>query len=357
VSALPTVSIVFLVYNRREELRESLHHMTRDSDYPAELVDITVVDNASQDGSSEMVREEFPEVRLITRAVNCGISGWNDGFAVATGDYVLALDDDCYLPPDGLRRAVAAAAEHEADLVSFGVISSVDPKLRFDRRYRTGLLTFWGCAVLVRRAVLEDVGYFDPEIFVWAHEVEFMLRFYDAGYRHVHVPEILAVHMKAPGPKWAQVVGSESYRINFRHLAYVAAKHLRARQAVGAFVALLFTHLRDGLRGDTNAVRAIPTSTRGFLHGLRHRSPVRNAEISRIYRLNFLSWASPWWFSRPPLLWLASLPGALVRRATGRRRPAGHRGRQREYFARAARYYPTTTATLQLGDRPSVHAA
>src|SRR4051794_9922894 len=106
---LPTVTVVFLVYNRREELHESLQQMTKKSDYPAELVDVIVVDNASDDGSSAMVEAEFPEVRLIRREVNAGISGWNDGFRVASGEYVLALDDDCYLPGDGLRRAVEQA--------------------------------------------------------------------------------------------------------------------------------------------------------------------------------------------------------------------------------------------------------
>ena len=56
MSELPTVTIVFLVYNRRDELRTSLKQMTGESDYPRELVDIIVVDNASEDGAAEMVR-------------------------------------------------------------------------------------------------------------------------------------------------------------------------------------------------------------------------------------------------------------------------------------------------------------
>src|SRR5215212_701428 len=115
----PTVTIVFLVYNRREELRRSLREMTERADYPGDRLDVIVVDNASEDGSAEMVRSEFPDVRLVRRERNVGVSGWNDGFAAARGDWVLALDDDCYLPPDGLGRALAAASEHRADLVSF----------------------------------------------------------------------------------------------------------------------------------------------------------------------------------------------------------------------------------------------
>src|SRR3990170_2354193 len=133
--SLPTVTIVFLVHNRRDQLRTSLIAMTKGSDYPAELTDVIVVDNASDDGSAAMVEREFPSVRVIRRESNCGVSGWNDGFKVARGDWVLALDDDCHLPPDGLRRAIGAAGEHAADLVSFKVISTEDPGVVFTDNY------------------------------------------------------------------------------------------------------------------------------------------------------------------------------------------------------------------------------
>src|SRR2546430_4669110 len=101
----PSVSMVLLVYNRRDELRTTLRKMLSECDYDPELVDVIVVDNASDDGSAEMVEREFPQVTLIKRDVNSGVSGFNDGFAVARGEWVLALDDECYLPGDGLRRA------------------------------------------------------------------------------------------------------------------------------------------------------------------------------------------------------------------------------------------------------------
>src|SRR4051794_2666115 len=250
----PTVTIVFLVYNRCEELRISLERMLGDSDYARDRVDVIVVDNASDDGASEMVRAEFPDVQLIRREVNSGVSGWNDGFAVARGDYVLALDDDCYLPRDGLRRAIEAARRHDADLVSFAVVSEFDPGHRFDASYRTGLLTFWGCAVLMRRTVLEAVGGFDPEIFIWAHELEFMLRAFDRGFRHLHMPEIVAVHIKKISPDRPAWVGSHAYLVNSRHWAYIAAKLLRPRDAFEAVLALASANIRDTLREDRSAL-------------------------------------------------------------------------------------------------------
>lgn len=343
--ALPTVTIVFLVFNRREELRESLRRMAG-SDYPGEMVDVIVVDNASTDGAGDMVAADFPEVRLIRRDVNCGVSGWNDGFAVAQGDFVLALDDDCYLPPDGLRRAVEEAQARAADLVSFAVISSFDPSHRFDLAYRTGMLTFWGCAVLMRREVLERLRGYDPEIFVWANEVEFMLRFYEAGFRHLHLPEVVAIHMKKLGTPWMRHVGTPAYRMNTRNLGYVAGRHLRAPQAAMALTAMVASELKDAVRGDSGAVKAIGPTVGGFTHGLRRRGPRVKPEISRAYRQHFLSYASPWWLSRPPALLVAQVPGALVRRARGRRRPAKHPGRMPEYYGRGARFFPEAAATL-----------
>jgi GT2 family glycosyltransferase len=326
----PTVTVVVLVYNRKEELRETLQRM-QSCDYNSELLDIVVVDNASSDGSSTMVTEEFPEVRVIRREENAGTSGWNDGFAIAKSDWVLALDDDCYLDGDGLKRAIAAAEEREADLVSFEIGSSFDPDFKFNDVYATGLLSFWGCAVLMRREVIERLGGFDPEIFVWAHELEFMLRFYDAGFRHLHLPEVRAIHMKDVSGRWIDYYSDYSYLVNARHFTYVAAKHLRARDAFEALIARLATHVREGMRIDRFALKAIGPSLRGFAHGWRHRSPVRNKEISRIYRRNFETFASPWWMARPV--------SEIARRHPGP-------GRRERYFTERRQYYPDTAATL-----------
>jgi hypothetical protein len=56
------------------------------------------------------------------------------GSRAARGDYVLALDDHCYLPPDGLTQAIAAAKESDADLVSFAITRPDDPDYGLDAR-------------------------------------------------------------------------------------------------------------------------------------------------------------------------------------------------------------------------------
>jgi GT2 family glycosyltransferase len=343
-----TVSIVFLVFNRRDQLRMSLRQMLRSSDYPAELVDVIVVDNASSDGSGAMVREEFPEVRVVDRDVNCGVSGWNDGLAVATGDFVLALDDDCYLPPDGLRLAVEAAERHGADLVSFSVSSGDDQAYRFSDEYRTGLLTFWGCAVLMRRRVVEELRGYDPEIFVWANELEFMIRFFDRGFRHLHLPSVVAVHLKEPLAE-ALKDHLRSYRINARHFSYIIAKLLHPREAAGAFVAILANVVRDAVRVDRIAIRALPDAFAGFAHGLRHRRPVQHREVSQLYRRHFHNFASPWEMTSSPADFALAVRVALAKRVVPGYEDPRAEDRRDVYFDERARFYPTSAETLQVG--------
>ena len=115
--------------------------------------------------------------------------------------------------------------------------------------------------------------------------------------------------------------------MNSKNIAYTAGKHLRAREALGAIVAVLATHLRDGLRGNAVAPRR-RSRRRSAASCAACASATRSSkEISRVYRRHFLSFASPWWVSRPVHEFLLGLPGALVRRVLGRRRPAEHPGR------------------------------
>jgi len=337
----PAVTVVFLAFNRRDELRANLTRTIEDLDYEPDRLDVVVVDNASEDGTAEMLATEFPDVRVVRRSRNSGVSGWNDGFAIATGDFVLALDDDCHLPPHGLRIAVEEACRSQADLVSFAVRSSEESH-RFDlHEYITGMLAFWGCAVLIRGEVLERTGGYDPEIFVWGNEVEFMIRFFDGGYRHLHLPEVVAVHAKRSGrwPGPPAPFPEASYRANKRNFAYTAARHLRPRDAVGTLVALLVDSVVDGHRLDRVAYRGIPDAIRGFRHGLKHRQPVQ-AHVSRAYRHNFESFASPWWLSRPL--------SVMIRDTVARRGISPDR--RLEWRARRPRFYPGGRGVLDLRD-------
>jgi hypothetical protein len=107
--------------------------------------------------------------------------------------------------------------------------------------------------------------------------------------------------------------------------------------------------VRDGLRIDRATLRALGPLVRGFANGLRHRAPVANGDVSRAYRRNFHSFASPGWVSRGVPELLRAAPASIAARALRRPRPARkHLDRREQYWEERARYYPTASATLEM---------
>jgi GT2 family glycosyltransferase len=337
VDELPRVSVVFLAYNRKEQLRESLRRMGEESGYPPDRLELIVVDNASSDGTVEMIRSAYPAVTVVETGANLGAPGWNAGFRIACGDYVLILDDDAYLRRGALEKAVRAAREQDAGLVSFTVVSSYDESYSFTDEYRTGLLSYWGCAALVSRAALKELGGYDPNIFIWANELEFTMRLLDKGFAHLYMPDVVAVHMKEPED---MVRTPRKVRYNCRHWAYAAGKLMRPYDAVLTVASLaLWTIVEAVARGRTSLKGFLPVFA-GFATGLRNRDPVR-PEVSRTYRRNFHSFGWPWRSLRSPAeRWRAwrGVESVDVQRAR----------LWAAYFDERPRFYPEGRASLRL---------
>jgi GT2 family glycosyltransferase len=327
MAELPLVTVAILAFNRRDALAANLATVYGSLDYPTERLEVVVVDNASTDGTAEMVREHYPEARLIVSPENTGIAGWNLAFEAGRGDWFLVLDDDCYLDGDGLRRAVAAAAEAGADLVSF-TVDSPEPGQVFTDHYETGLLLFWGCSVLISREAIDRIGGFDERLFIWAHEVEWTMRFYDAGLRHLHLPEIRSLHMKALPP-----VSEFQNTRNIRNIAYVAVKLMRPWDAGVSVFNLVVRSLIDGIRYRGLGPPALAGIVDGVRAGWAARQPVRPV-VSRLYRRNcleFSSYVRPW--PRLRHILLRFRPGTTFWHHYWRSRP---------------RLYPRATAALRV---------
>jgi GT2 family glycosyltransferase len=337
--ALPRVTLAILAYNRRDALRDTLHRMLEELDYPADRLEPIVVDNASTDGTVEMLAAEFPQARVMRSERNLGAPAWNRAFAAATGDWVLILDDDCHLEPPDLARAVAAAEANDADLVSFRVRSGVEPGYRFDEAYATGLLSYWGCAALLSRRAVEVVGGYDPNIFIWGNELELTMRLLDAGLRHLLLPDVVAVHMKAPPPRGPY--DDPKYRMYHRHIAYVAARLLRRRDLVPVVANRVVRVVLDVFAIDRRVIVAGPVSiAAGVSAGLRARRPVR-PEVSALYHKSFPDFTSP----------LLTLRGPRDRLRARRHPEQAQRDRlahQARFFARRRRYFPDDPAVIQV---------
>jgi GT2 family glycosyltransferase len=333
---LPRVSVVFLAYNRRDKLLQALDHMLSHCGYPESRLEVLVVDNASDDGTADAVSDAFPTVRLVRNERNVGAPGWNSGFAVAQGDYVLILDDDAYLRPGDLERAVRAAEAERADLVSFSVVSSFEDPRRFNDDFPTGLLSYWGCAALISRRALRVLGGYDSYIFIWANEVELTMRLLDRGFRHLHLPNIYAVHMKKRSDDWNR----RAYLVNARHHAYVASKLMRPADALAVGFNIMQQAAVDAILKDRFVIVAVKEVLIGGFMGLRQRAPVRRT-VSSTYRGNFHAFAGPWPFTR-------SLRERLASRQNEAMVATQRRNRFARYYGERARFYPTGPASLQL---------
>jgi len=96
------VSVVIVSFNTRDLLRECLNTLATEAG--GVRYEVIVVDNASRDGSADMVAAEFPAARLIRSDVNLGFAAANNrGFAIAQGRYVVLLNSDAF-PPAGVAQ-------------------------------------------------------------------------------------------------------------------------------------------------------------------------------------------------------------------------------------------------------------
>ena len=189
----PPVTINILSWNRVDELRITLQKLRR-VDYPKDLLEIIVVDNASTDGSAEMVEHEFPHVRVLRMPKNVGIAGWNWGFANAHGKYVLVLDDDAHPERDAIRRMVTHfESDSQLGVIAFKIFEGED-KACVTSSWPEKVPTFWGCTAGLRTSMLNDTGYYDDQIFIYGFEVEFVMKALNAGYETKYLDDCVGYH-------------------------------------------------------------------------------------------------------------------------------------------------------------------
>jgi GT2 family glycosyltransferase len=213
------LSIVIVNWNTRELLRDCLRSVFQGlSPLKAEVL---VVDNASDDGSSIMMKREFPEVRLIQNDRNLGFAAGNNvALRKAKGRHVMLLNTDTLIHGDVLPQAVAWLDAHPGVgvlgprvLNSDGSVQpscSAFPSLGFLAMQTLGLtriasldayrMTGWdrmserrvdvisGAAMFVRRAAMEEVGLLDEAFFFYGEETDWCHRFRLAGWDLVFSP-------------------------------------------------------------------------------------------------------------------------------------------------------------------------
>jgi N-acetylglucosaminyl-diphospho-decaprenol L-rhamnosyltransferase len=250
---MPDAGVVVVTYNALPWIEQSIESVQDE--------EVVVVDNGSTDGTVEVVRERFPQARLIERE-NLGLaSGWNAGMAVVGGRYLLLLNADAWLTAGALARLVEFAdTRPEAAVVGprllntdgtlqrsvrgFPTLWRLATEYLFLRKLAPGsqlLNAFYaggfdhdevrevevvmGACMLVRREAVEQVGPLDDAFFLFSEETDWCYRFEQAGWKVLFFPGAECMHVGGASH------GGLMFRENVRgHLRFLA-KHRGVRYA------------------------------------------------------------------------------------------------------------------------------
>ncbi|MCB9353327.1 MAG: glycosyltransferase [Lewinellaceae bacterium] len=323
------LSVIIVNYNVRYFLEQALLSVRRamhgiDGD-------VWVVDNNSVDDSVRMVREKFPEVRLIVNRDNPGFAiANNQAIRESKGEYVLLLNPDTLVEEDTFRKCLAFMDEHPgagalgvklidgsgkylpeskrgfptpwvAFCKTFG-LSAIFPKSKVFNRYYLGFLdesethridVLVGAFMFIRRKALDKAGLLDEAFFMYGEDIDLSYRIVKAGYHNYYFPETKIIHYKGESTK----KGSLNYvRTFYQAMIIFTRKHFSGRRA-SLFVLMLQAAI--WLRAGITLLRNI---------WLKLRQPLLDAVaiyIGLVFLKNF--WANyyykdPTWF-KTNVLW------------------------------------------------------
>lgn len=215
----PYIITIILNTNRRDDTLACLDSLTQSTYQNHKVI---VLDNASTDGSVEAIRDKFPAVEIIALKDNKGYAGNNNvGIAAALeqqADWVFVLNEDTILDPACLSHLIEVGeSDPKIGIVGPLVYHHNEPNVLQSAGGR--LSRYWegshigqnevdsgqfplprkvdwisGCAILLRRQVIEQVGMLDERFFYYWEETEWCLRSSKAGWHIVHVPQAKLWH-------------------------------------------------------------------------------------------------------------------------------------------------------------------
>jgi GT2 family glycosyltransferase len=259
------LAIIIVSFNARTDLDECLASIYA---HPPTVMPFTVVvvDNASTDGSPEMVRERWPSVQLIALPTNVGFAAANNvGIRETRGDLILLLNSDTVVPegvpervPEGALDGLVSAlqADPQAAIagprlvdaqgvpeLSFGRMVGPFSELRqkllhrlyvrrapvvapyVERRLRQRAYHDWvsGACLLVWREAANAAGLLDERYFMYLEDVDFCAAVRAQGGRVLFVPEVEIVHLRGRSRASAPEATSRAYRRS--QMAFYAKHH------------------------------------------------------------------------------------------------------------------------------------
>ncbi|MBN7795245.1 glycosyltransferase family 2 protein [Parahaliea mediterranea] len=225
----PDLSIIIVSWNASDYLRECLQSIREEG--LSGKIEVIVVDNASDDNSVGMVKEQFPETVLLCNSENLGFAKANNlGINVCQGRYIALVNSDVHIL-NGCLRTLVEFLEGHASVGLVGpfiigadgrqqlscraaptlwnmtcralALDSIFPKSGLFNRYFMGdwdhastasVDILSGCFWLTSRFALDSVGVLDESFFIYGEDMDWCKRFHDAGWDVVFIPQAKAIH-------------------------------------------------------------------------------------------------------------------------------------------------------------------
>jgi hypothetical protein len=223
------LSIVIASWNAKDYLKKCIESIiTETRDYETEII---VVDNASSDGSRDLVRERFPGVKLICNETNLGFAKANNiGIKQSRGNFVCLVNSDVVLLKDCFKRLINYMKEHPGiGLLGPKILNSdgslqrscfglptiwniwcrafaLDTLFPSIEIFGGRLMTFWphdsirkvemlnGCFWMTRKEALATVGLLDERFFIYGEDIDWCKRYGIGGWDVVFFPDAEAIH-------------------------------------------------------------------------------------------------------------------------------------------------------------------
>jgi len=275
------LSIIIVNYNVRHFLAHCLLSAKKAvSNIDAEII---VLDNASEDGSKEMMSEEFADIRYIYLDENVGFSKANNiGIKESKGEYVLLLNPDTVVAEDAFEQCIEFMDGHQ-DCGGLGVrmldgngvflpeskrglptpavafykifgLAQVFPKSRVFGQYHLGYLdetnihevdVLSGAFMFMRKTSLEKAGLLDETFFMYGEDIDLSFRLTQAGYKNYYLPAAKIIHYKGESTKTRSV----NYVFVFYNAMVIFAKkhYERGRASLFGLLIKLAIYLRAGV--------------------------------------------------------------------------------------------------------------
>src|SRR3990170_6101336 len=255
------LSVCIVTYKARDLLHECLYSLYENTQLPG--LEVIVVDNGSLDGVGEMLQQEYPAVQFIQNDENAGFTRpMNQALRVASGGYLLQLNPDTLILPNALDQLVGFMESNtEVGICSpkvlnrdhtlqkscrrgepkpwamisyFLGLSALFPRSKFFGGYHLNYMDenaihevagVSGSCMLIRREVIDQIGYLDERFFAYQEDTDFCFRARQAGWRIYYMPKAQIIHYGGQGgsrvePYRSIVEWHKSYRLYYRkHLA------------------------------------------------------------------------------------------------------------------------------------------